>query len=335
MVHVMSTSNAKDSRLYRDVAAILWMGGEDRLGFLERMSTNRLADLQAGQGRATVVTRDDGRAVDLVSCHTGAEGALLVTSAVGAAPALAEHLRRYVMFRDRVTITDARSQVDLLRLMGSGALSAAREVTGFDLEAGADRAGIWLERGEDDETVWLLGHPDPGGLGGIDLVLPAGDPADGMAARLQDAGARLGSASDYARERIAAAHPAFGHEIDGRFNPLELGLLDLVDFDKGCYIGQEVIARLANYDKVQRRLVRLEADAPPSPGARIEPILAEIGQSLRQAGVVTSVAPTADAGGWMAMAVVPRAMPDRIDVRVTPEHLGEGEPITARLLPAG
>lgn len=60
--------------------------------------------------------------------------------------------------------------------------------------------------------------------------------------------------------RIAAGFPAQEHEITLERNPHEVGLTALVDWNKGCYIGQEVIARLDTYQKVQRRLVRLRLE---------------------------------------------------------------------------
>ena len=51
--------------------------------------------------------------------------------------------------------------------------------------------------------------------------------------------------------------PVFGFELTEDFNPLEAGLISHISFNKGCYIGQEVVARLNTYDKVQRKLVKL------------------------------------------------------------------------------
>ena len=99
-------SEAHD-RFYRDMAGLVWLGGEDRLAFLQRMSTNRCADLVPGTGRATVLTDDSGRAVELLACHAGASGAALITTALEATATVAAQLRRYVMYQDRVTVTDA------------------------------------------------------------------------------------------------------------------------------------------------------------------------------------------------------------------------------------
>ena len=68
------------------------------------------------------------------------------------------------------------------------------------------------------------------------------------------------------------------------YNPLEAGLLGAISFTKGCYIGQEVIARLDTYQKLQRRLVSLNLPGPSESGTRLM-------QDNREVGVVTSVSP--------------------------------------------
>jgi folate-binding protein YgfZ len=57
--------------------------------------------------------------------------------------------------------------------------------------------------------------------------------------------------------RIERGVPAFGSELNEDHNPLEAGLIDSISFNKGCYVGQEVVARLNTYDKVRRRLAVL------------------------------------------------------------------------------
>ena len=65
--------------------------------------------------------------------------------------------------------------------------------------------------------------------------------------------------------RIEAGIPGPEAELNDRVNPLEAGLEEFVSFTKGCYVGQEVIARLDTYDKVQRRLVHLDAPIGVAP----------------------------------------------------------------------
>ena len=85
-------------------------------------------------------------------------------------------------------------------------------------------------------------------------------------------------AGDQALEayRVLRGLPLSGHELSEEYNPLEAGQWDAVDFDKGCYVGQEVVARLNTYDKVSRSLVGLEL--PP------DVALPPLGQPLYDAG---------------------------------------------------
>ena len=82
---------------------------------------------------------------------------------------------------------------------------------------------------------------------------------------------RIGRAA-YDAFRISRGIPAFGAEISNAFNPYEAGLAHAISFTKGCYIGQEVIARLDTYEKVQRELVGLmfeELQNEVQTGARV------------------------------------------------------------------
>jgi len=85
--------------------------------------------------------------------------------------------------------------------------------------------------------------------------------------------------------RVEKGIPAAPNEINMEYNPLELGLNAAIDFNKGCYIGQEVIARLDTYDKVKRHLVGLEFAEPVNSTGNI--ILTD--EKNLEAGVATSV----------------------------------------------
>lgn len=285
---------------------VLWLSGSDGLAFLERMSTNRLTDLSPGQGRATAILHDNGRVVDLVYAFAGTDGTALITSGPGASAVVTAHLKRYVMYHDQVRVTDAAGQVAVWRLLGPSATALAAKLLGT--RAAELASGSWRRVAAPNGEIWALAHPDLAGLGGVDLVAARGPDAESLRASLITAGARPLTDDDYAVARIAAGLPAFGHEIDDLGNPLELGLRDVVDFAKGCYIGQEIVARLDAYDKVQRRLVRLTADGPLPLGAVLSPLTAPPPSARRAAvGRVTTAAPTASGSSWQALALVPQA----------------------------
>ena len=99
--------------------------------------------------------------------------------------------------------------------------------------------------------------------------------------------------------RIEAGIPAPGHELTEQWNPLEAELRSAISFTKGCYTGQEVVARLNTYKKVQRTLrgLRLAGDEIPPPGSRLLAAGAE-------AGLVTSAAFSPALGAPIALAYV-------------------------------
>ena len=93
------------------------------------------------------------------------------------------------------------------------------------------------------------------------------------------------SEQDYERWRIAAGMPRWGAEIDGRVLPAEAGLDEThVSFTKGCYPGQEPIARQHYRGKVNRRLRVLDVEGEASPGA-------DVAYAERVVGRVTSAVP--------------------------------------------
>ena len=92
------------------------------------------------------------------------------------------------------------------------------------------------------------------------FIAPDTASAAALAAALRQAGAVPISPAAAETLRIIRRQPAYGAELGDAYNPLEAGLIGAIDFHKGCYIGQEVIARLDTYQKVQKRLVALRFD---------------------------------------------------------------------------
>jgi folate-binding protein YgfZ len=98
--------------------------------------------------------------------------------------------------------------------------------------------------------------------------------------------------------------PRAGTELDEEHNPLEAGLRDAVNFSKGCYVGQEVVARLETYDKVSRRLMVVR----PSDSATRAPVSGDtLTREGRAIGSITSAAVVPGGTAWIALAYVKRS----------------------------
>ena len=253
--------------------------GEDALDLLNRLSTNKVDHLQPGHWAPTVLTSDRGRIVDLLSVINSGEFVYLLTSPGQQQPVI-EWLDKYTIMED-LDVEDVSTSTAVIALAGDGA-NAALGLEGGELEwlPGIQYPAPRVPVGGAD--VIAFGHP-MGPLRCCLLVCPA-DVAPSVVAELTSGGASEADWDAWEALRISSGSPAFGSEMGDPYNPLEVGLIGAIDFTKGCYIGQEVIARLDSYERVQKYLSVLRfsdgcdarADAP-------------LHLDGRQAGTVTSI----------------------------------------------
>ena len=261
----------------------LRMSGADSLDLLHRLSTQDLRGLQAGQGAMTVLTSDKGRIIDLLTVYHCGDHLLLLTSP-GNQQSVFQWLDKYTIIEDSTT-TDVTAETALLFFFGPRALELAQA-----LVAGSTALPLLhhMEIVLNGVRTRLARAPAPAG-DGFHLMVTRQAEVGAAQEALLEIGRALGlqplGPEVYEVLRIEAGIPAFGRELDERYNPLEAQLRSFISFDKGCYIGQEVVARLDTYSKVAKFLVglRLPGGALPPAGARLE-------VEGREAGFVTSVA---------------------------------------------
>lgn len=267
---------------------VLRLADRDRADFLQRMTTNDIARLQPGQAALTILTSPVARidAVFTVLCRQ--EDLLLLTSE-GEAEALRIRLQGQIFFMDKVTVADESAKLRRLRLVGP----AAKELlsrAGFQ-QPPADDSFIEL----DDVTIL---RQDRYELPGCEIVCPAAG-LTALEERLSAAGAvQLAAEDSYECRRIELGRPRPGTELTDGFSPLETGMAWVCAENKGCYTGQEIIARQLTYDKVTRSLVRLRSERPLPAGTSVK-------ADGRVIGAVTS-AGCSPACGPLALAVVKR-----------------------------
>jgi folate-binding protein YgfZ len=245
----------------------IWASGLHRLDLPHRLSTNDLNSLAVGQARPTVLTTAIGRIIDLLWVLNCGERVLLLTSPQQAEP-VRRWLGRNVFFNDQVQFSLA-NELQHIQLVGG----AASQILASALpELPALAVGQLQALG----AGWVVRLPDWGPLAVYRLLAPA-DTLTAWRAALQTAHALPSTDMLFDLLRIEAGQPAAGHEISNEFIPLEVGLTTAVSFSKGCYIGQEIIARLDSRGRLAKKLVGLRSTEPLSSGQRLSAATGEHG----------------------------------------------------------
>jgi aminomethyltransferase len=250
------------------------------------MSTNDLRNLAELAGRPTVLTSPIGRIVALLHVINLGNQALLL-GGDGQATAIRRWLAGYIFFNDDVKLSDAAPEIALWGLYGKQAA-----VLGESLVAGASSLPIYHAQPLADG--WLVRVPGMAGDGYLLALPPASLSA--ILAQLQSGGAVIAEQELYEILRLEAGYPKHGAELSEQYIPLEADLWYAVSFKKGCYIGQEIIARMESRGKLAKTLVRLKADQPMQVG---DSLLGSAGER----GVVTS-AGFSPLHGWLALAYI-------------------------------
>ena len=265
--------------------------GEDALDLLNRLSTNRVDHLLPGHWAPTVLTSDRGRIVDLLMVVNAGDCVYLVTSPGQQQPVI-DWLDKYTIMED-LTVEDVSAGTAMLALIGP----AAPSILGLEDTAGSYVPGEQLPAPEVSVEGWSLLAISLR-RGDLPVYFLLGEQAAAAWQSLVEQGARPIGEEAWQALRISLGAPAFGPEMGEPYNPLEAGLVGSIDFTKGCYIGQEVIARLDSYSKVQKYLVKLKFTEGSVVGS---------GDSLvkegRPVGAVTSVSEV-PGNGWVGLGFV-------------------------------
>lgn len=267
--------------------------GADRLEFLHRICTNDLHNMAPGEGRGVVLTQPNARIIDRVLVYHRGETALYLTGP-GRRDAVQNLLQRNIFFNDDAQLApQAGHQFVLHGPTADGVIAAL----GIDAQAVPPLHGVEAEI--DGQRVFVARRkPVSGAHWAVITTADAG--AVPVWDALNAAGALPAGALAYNMLRISAGVPAYGREISGDYLPLEVGLWDEVSFTKGCYTGQEIIARMESRAQLARVMVRVVLDGPLTAP---EPLQHE----GKAAGTLTSAVTTAP-NEHLGIAVVKNAL---------------------------
>jgi folate-binding protein YgfZ len=255
---------------------LLAVTGSDRVRWLDGMLSNDVRVLEPGPARSgchAVLLTAKGRVV--ADLHVLArEEAFWLETGASALVATTDTLERHVI-ADDVAIVDLSDSLERLAVEGPRAREALEGAAARRIELAL---GSWeqLELAGAPVVVARFGFT---GEEGYQLFAPI-EHGQAVADALRAANPDLGEVGSRAREilRVEAGIPALGSELDESVLPAEANLTDAVSLTKGCYVGQEVVARMHSRGRVSHRLVGLKLLGGPGPG------LPEPGTQLEAAG---------------------------------------------------
>ncbi|GAA2563497.1 CAF17-like 4Fe-4S cluster assembly/insertion protein YgfZ [Pseudonocardia hydrocarbonoxydans] len=256
----MARSAAVVDRSHRGVIAV---PGEDRLSWLHLLLTQHVSELPADTGTEALILDLQGRVQHhMVVAH--ADDVVYLDTEPGELPELLDYLTKMV-FWSKVQPRDATAEFAVLSVVGP---DTAAVLTAAGVPVPEQPHGVLALPG--GGVVHRMPWP---GVDAADLLVPRADqPA--WWARLTAAGAHEAGTMAFEALRVEAGRPRLGVDTDERTIPHEVGWIGAaVHLTKGCYRGQETVARVANLGRPPRRLVLLHLDAGdehlPGPGAPV------------------------------------------------------------------
>jgi tRNA-modifying protein YgfZ len=274
--------------------------GADRLRFLHNQTTNDFNILQPGQSCDTVFVTSTARTIDLVTAYVLEDSVLLLTSP-GYSQTLIDWMDRFIFFADKVELHDLTDHMASFSLIGAEAMTLLEKL-GVKAIVG---------QAEDSHQICNLNFAHLNGIevNGIEARIAVGsglklpgyrlfvdrEQAADLWKGLVEAGAVPMGEDLWQQLRVEQGRPAPNQELTDDYNPLEAGLWHTISLSKGCYIGQETIARLHTYKGVKQQLwgIRLASSVEPE---------SLIMASDEKVGRITSVTQTSD--GYLALAYI-------------------------------
>lgn len=249
--------------------------------FLHGQSTNDFERLKPGEGCDTVFITATGRTIDLAACHV-TKGGVIVILSPGMSETILERLDKYIFPGDEVEITDISAKCSLMSIWGEKSELIAEELGIVELKDSLHRScTVKMFSG----SPVIVSKGSAIGQQGYSFLADESVAGDLYAALIGKGGVPVG-ADVWDSLRIEEGIPIPGKELTDKSNPLEAGLYHAISLNKGCYIGQETLAKVYRNQGVKQELWALEVEDKVSLG---DPIVSSEGRRL---GNVTSVGTT-------------------------------------------
>lgn len=287
----------------RSDRGLLEIGGRDRLSWLHNLVTNAVKSLEPGRGCYAFACDVRGRVLfDLnILCLPDVLWADVDRQVL---PAAIAHLDRHCITED-VALRDASGQWARLGVCGP---LAARAAALLGVDAFPEMASLTSIAAEPADT--RLVRSDFADLPGFELIAPRSQAAVVWRRLVHEGGLRPAGLAVLDVLRIEAGVPWLGRDIDEKVLPPETGQVQrAISYNKGCYLGQEIIERMRSHGSLARRLVRLELED----GAGLE-LPAELRHQDREAGRITSLVRHPVRPVWVGLGYLRTAVPVGADL---------------------
>lgn len=266
---------------------LLEIRGEDRLRFLHNQSTNDFNRLKPGDICETVFVTSTARTKDLATVYVREDEVWLSVSS-GCSEELIPWMDRFIFPMDQVEIRDISKENVVFSLIGPKSETILEKIGVREIPIKGHLSTLI----KDFEVVVALGNDLA--LPGYNLIIPVEGAAPIWQILREGETVPMG-ANVWEKLRICQGRPRAGQELTQEYNPLEAGLWQTISFNKGCYIGQETIARLNTYKGIKQRLWGINLEAAVEPGTALTVADTKV-------GVLTSCAKTE--GGYFGLGYI-------------------------------
>ena len=288
--------------------------GDDRVDYVDNAVSNRIP-AEDGEGCYALLLDPQGAITTDMYVYNAGER-LLVFVPPGRAAPLAEEWSEKIFIED-VSVRVATDEFGIFGVHGPNATEKIASV--LNGAASPDRSRSFVRGTMRDAGVTVVRTDAPAGEESYEVVCVVED-ADAVFDALLNHGLNAAAFGHRTWETLTleAGTPLFESELEGRI-PNVVGVRSALDFEKGCYVGQEVVSRIENRGHPNQRLVGLQVSSLPRPGAAVVDGDAAVGEVTRAAK-----SPTLDEP--IALALVETDHPDEVTVNV------DGEPVEAAIV---
>ena len=238
--------------------------GKDSIDLLDRLTTNDLKSLKSMEHAYSLLVSPKGRMIEMLSV-LNLEGQIILGCSADSLNKVLEWIDFYTFGEEVEIILDQKDYQSKIMIMGENSISFINFIFGIDMSLSEGKSMfIALNKQHYGRIKLLIVNKNYFDFGHYEIYASRED-VD-YVLKLFKQNRDDFKFVDYLNEdkfnnyRIVNNLAGYPTEINENYNPLEAGLKKYINFSKGCYVGQEVIARLDTYSKVRNKLVLIKSD---------------------------------------------------------------------------